>query len=180
MPSYPGEYQHPAPRGVLLCYCWSRQDNSHYSSKSGAYEPLYTRAGELKQRILEVSRHLQVIHDDSWSQRPNILQDSMTFHDLPWRTYQLPVSSMTFSWLLWPVPTVTSIQVFIIHVGGADHWQLLDHYQLLHRWFLPQQSTFLPIFPATPHSYQILSLGPSLIPSYTGELQLPATNSNLY
>ena len=64
-------------------HCWSRQDNSHCSFKSGAYEPLYTRAGELKEWILELSWHLQVIHDDSWSQRPNILQDSMTFHAFP-------------------------------------------------------------------------------------------------
>ncbi len=45
------------------------------------HEVLSTR---LKERIPEDSRHLQVIHDDRWSQRPNILPVSMAFHDLPY------------------------------------------------------------------------------------------------
>ncbi len=43
----------------------------------------YRADTSLKERILEVSRYLQVVHDDRWSQRPNILPVSMTFHDLP-------------------------------------------------------------------------------------------------
>ena len=39
---------------------------------------------------------------------------------------------------------VNSVQVIIIHAGGEDHRQPL------HRQFLPQQSTFLPIFPEAP------------------------------
>lgn len=41
---------------------------------------------------------------------------------------------------------VSSVQIFIIHAGGEGHRQPL------HRRFLPQQSTFLPIFSAAPDS----------------------------
>ena len=43
---------------------------------------------------------------------------------------------------------VTSVQVFIIHPGGENHGQPLN------RRFLPQQSTFISVFPA----YQITSV----------------------
>ena len=59
----------------------------------------------LKERIPEVLRHLQVIHDDRRSQKPNILH--IHFHNLPYFLsillltpslfYNLQVSSMTCS-----------------------------------------------------------------------------------
>lgn len=69
---------------------------------------------------------------------------------------------------------VIFVQVFIICAGGEDQGHLLLGQ------FLPQQSSFLSIFPAAPYPYQIPSLGPSLIPSYADELELPATNLYLY
>ena len=59
---------------------------------------------------------------------------------------------------------------FIAHLKGENYKQPL------HNQFLAQLFIFLPIFPAKSHLYQIFSLDPSLIQSYIGEFQLPASN----
>ncbi len=61
----------------------------------------------VKEKILEISRQFQVVHNDRWSQRQIILPIFMTFHDLPCLSnivlqpshdfYNFPITSITCS-----------------------------------------------------------------------------------
>lgn len=91
----------------------------------------------LNERILEALRHPQVRHDDRWSQRLNILPDSMIFHDLPYPSisfhvlpvysYNSSVGSTAFQSVLWPIPTRT-----FAFVNRDFKW--LNVLRLCHSW----------------------------------------------
>ena len=86
------------------CHCRRPRRFEWHVQLRGLWALTYMRCRvdkSLKGSILEVSRHLHVVHDSRWSQRPNILPLSIILHVLPVNSsnqfYGLPVISMTCS-----------------------------------------------------------------------------------
>ena len=171
MPSYAGKDQLPAIKpSLLLCYLCS--GFHHLSSGRGL---LATFAQTIPTFIrLQYVLHRPIVHHRWCSpySPPRRLKYFIQGYN----------STISYTTALFPHFFLQGFRGFTEAGQGLEYHLMRGKHQLpfcsgFHR---PSRGRELPIYLAAPHSYQILLLGPSLIPSYTGELQLPATNSNLY